>query len=1321
MKRTWRKVYVFISSTFLDMQAERDYLVRFVFPRLRQELLSRQIHIIDVDLRWGVKSSIDATGICHEIIDKCRPRFICILGGRYGWVPPDKNMSITEDEIHYAVLDNSAKNTGFAYFYFRDDESTVNIDENTPGEFREPEGSKNQKRLNDLKRSIIASGSPVFFYPAKWDNSRRRLTNLKVLSDQVYKDLLLSIDLEFGTSSESIQDFVRDENSAMESFIEEHSEDYTLGSRELILNNIHTQISTLDSSNYLFIFGASGSGKSSLLTYFSRIQNLMNHESVIFISHFVGASYGSTNIRSTLMRLCSELKRSCPKITENIPEETEKLQTMFRHFLEQACLFKTVVILIDGIDQFDFESYPSALKWLPETLPQNARFIISAIDSSVLQYLPKDFKNKRIFQLELLTQDDKMTIIDLYQKRYHKYFKPDQLSAIIQKRDSCKPLYLTALLEELRTLSTYEEINERIASIPSTTEELFKWILRRLEDDDIFRDTSGRCVGRELVRSFSSFLGISQHGLSQQELIELLEKGDPEGNVSALLYILRPYLMRRGELIDFYHNQFRQAAKDSWLESVEQRQAAHKSLALYFTKRLKEPYERSISELPFHLAGAGLEQELIDLISNLTFLRDFVLHFGFFQLLTILNKTKNTLNRGSRLLSVLDRIIDVFKSEAGSFSEWSKDLQIPDFGSQILNKALKSGYPEIFRNKLCDGKCDFAGHVILQWMLGPHDNDIKERLTVSGNRDSYSWDIYDYGPLGCTTRLWFDLNRNRLLTDTISTYGSMDAGQYQDTHEPIEWDLETGILLIRHDSETDEWNSVKSLPTVFMGIAGVTGRGNTDTFSDDLKNFLIKETGINNIEFIGRSANSNEIVFSTTEKNSDSFLGPEYIIRIWVFDPDTNKVYQTSHKESDMTIQRIIKLPNGFTAFATDYMGHIYRLSLSPDELLPEETPVLAVALKDVSGETACVRPDGIEIRNSRTGKLVCFFRGAELEEIQPFTNNSEVPFYVSDSNYSFKITPDKSWILITDKYFRSRVTLSPLANKNLFNNRLYSTVTGDIQKHEWESIPDFIHHASYSNNIHSTFITPSGKYKIEKRRCSIDVWDVQSGKWVGVLGSGPHYGGGGNLYGVAVHPNDRFVISSEEIGGSITVWDLQKNLEFWKLSGIPALGKIKSLTFIWGGYIVVALTENQILYFLSFWHSSEILGAIRINRDCDQIIGTSYGDRVYVLYTNGQISCYRYIPCIGKCVTSIKDHTLDICVRFDGAKKVCVAGTFNNWDTLSDPLVYSVDNYWHIKMDLPEGKYEFKYLVDDNNWELDPNIPFIPAEYGPNNYIEVP
>ena len=50
----WKTVPVFISSTFRDMHAERDHLVKVVFPALREKLEKYRIHLVDIDLRWGV-------------------------------------------------------------------------------------------------------------------------------------------------------------------------------------------------------------------------------------------------------------------------------------------------------------------------------------------------------------------------------------------------------------------------------------------------------------------------------------------------------------------------------------------------------------------------------------------------------------------------------------------------------------------------------------------------------------------------------------------------------------------------------------------------------------------------------------------------------------------------------------------------------------------------------------------------------------------------------------------------------------------------------------------------------------------------------------------------------------------------------------------------------------------------------------------------------------------------------------------------------------------------------------------------------------------
>jgi hypothetical protein len=98
----WRTFSIFISSTFADMQAERDYLKHIVFPKVEDELRTKRIKLETVDLRWGVDSAsvkedereTTVLKVCLEEIKRCRPFFIGLLGDRYGWVPPEERLKI---------------------------------------------------------------------------------------------------------------------------------------------------------------------------------------------------------------------------------------------------------------------------------------------------------------------------------------------------------------------------------------------------------------------------------------------------------------------------------------------------------------------------------------------------------------------------------------------------------------------------------------------------------------------------------------------------------------------------------------------------------------------------------------------------------------------------------------------------------------------------------------------------------------------------------------------------------------------------------------------------------------------------------------------------------------------------------------------------------------------------------------------------------------------------------------------------------------------------------------------------------------------------
>ena len=612
------------------MQAERDHLVRFVFPRLREQLLPHHIHLVDVDLRWGVTSEQDALEVCREIIDECRPRFLCILGGRYGWVPPGKDRSITADEVHYGVLDRTLTERGFAYFYFRAEAATAEMLETTSGEFREPEGSDNQNKLARLKHAIIAAGLNPFTYPAQWDNESSRLTGLIRFGERVYDDLLGSMKSDpalcarFVPDSVALADEFTEENAAIEAFVEERSERFVLGSRAPVLAGLLTH--AIGDNGYLCLTGAPGSGKSALLAHLSRHPTLNEQSSMLLIRHFVGASPDSTDVQRTLRRLCYELKAGCADINADIPDDPEELHVAFSDFLRQVAAKRRVVLLLDAIDQFDPASHSTGLHWLPQDLPADTRIILSALDGPLLEELRRRLKPREI-ALQPLTAADGAALIEQFGQRFHKQFEPEQRAALLAKTDADTPLYVLAALEELRTLGTYDEITRRIVELPPTTRELFAWLFERLENDDGFRAASGRRVGRELVSRFAALLAASRFGLSQHELAELLDAGDPQGNVAALLHLLRPYLMRRGELLDFYHAQFRAAARQMHLQTEEQRRAAHARLAAYFNYTEEagqlpsqhETNKRMLDELPWQLERAGDYDGLSRCLTNIPF------------------------------------------------------------------------------------------------------------------------------------------------------------------------------------------------------------------------------------------------------------------------------------------------------------------------------------------------------------------------------------------------------------------------------------------------------------------------------------------------------------------------------------------------------------------------------------------------------------------------------------------------------------------------------------------------------------------------------
>ena len=86
---TWKTRPIFISSTFRDMQAERDWLCQRVFPRIEEKLRKRKLHLEPIDLRLGIETAQAGTEeerellvlkVCLNEIKRSRPFIIVLLG-----------------------------------------------------------------------------------------------------------------------------------------------------------------------------------------------------------------------------------------------------------------------------------------------------------------------------------------------------------------------------------------------------------------------------------------------------------------------------------------------------------------------------------------------------------------------------------------------------------------------------------------------------------------------------------------------------------------------------------------------------------------------------------------------------------------------------------------------------------------------------------------------------------------------------------------------------------------------------------------------------------------------------------------------------------------------------------------------------------------------------------------------------------------------------------------------------------------------------------------------------------------------------------------
>ena len=598
-------IRVFISSTFNDMQSERDNLVKKVFPLLRSQCEKAGISFTEVDLRWGITNEEAAEGkvlsICLEEIEQCRPFFIGILGDRYGWVPDsypldlsdsepwledEVGKSVTELEILNGVLNNPDM-SGHAFFYFRK-------------ESPDADNQINADKLIQLKQRIRASGFPV----------KEGFGSPEELGEWVESDLKSVVEPRLV----ELEKLTSIELAELEAKVHLHIQSAFFVEPEGQFESFDQFIDNQEKGNSILLYeGEPGIGKYTALSnwYLQRKEQINNHK-IIYYPTRAGGSFSEVDFM--IRYLVHQLQGESPDFLPP-PEDAGRFELLghLRNAMEKAVEELSCTIIIPAIDQLSDAESGRGVIWLPNQFPEGIRLIISASDPKIIQTF--DYWVVKRLQPTKLTSNEIKEFTQQFLVQYRKKLSPILVDNIKDSTLTALPINLVIILEELRIFGDHEKLEEMLIGYLSAldTKYLYLEVIMRWEAD--FNKEYPDLVKKALTCIFMTVAGHSE-----LELRGIIGEDSllPQAYWSPFyLAILKWTIQVKGNL-KIGNNAFKEAIIEKYLKDPENVVFAHRLTADYFLNKIKQEKlgAREFTELPYALFYSNNYNGFVDFYAN---------------------------------------------------------------------------------------------------------------------------------------------------------------------------------------------------------------------------------------------------------------------------------------------------------------------------------------------------------------------------------------------------------------------------------------------------------------------------------------------------------------------------------------------------------------------------------------------------------------------------------------------------------------------------------------------------------------------------------
>ena len=391
----------------------------------------------------------------------------------------------------------------------------------------DPDGTRDEKarqQLDDLRTALedrIPESHRYSYEAESLCASAPLRENLHfdqdAFTDWVEESLRKIIDREIAEKQAQAADPLDQENAEHEAFGRERAHRFV--GRKDLLDQIDAYMRSTDAGQSPFVVhGVSGTGKTALMgkavlsqRHASDQSTIHNPQSTILLERYIGATPGSSNLRSLLVDLCQQLHRALDfealKAAEleglggaspeeaqkqreaieqkyGIPDDLNKLIEHFRGLPARVPEDRRLLLVLDALDQLDDEGNPHALYWLPDCLPGNVRVVVSVLDrpgepAGRAPNRPTKLFPNSLHKITPLSPDDADPLLDGWLADADRTLQPVQRDAVLGTYvKNGLPLWLKLVAEEAKSWRSWQEP----PALPTSTADLLDHFFELLEE-----------------------------------------------------------------------------------------------------------------------------------------------------------------------------------------------------------------------------------------------------------------------------------------------------------------------------------------------------------------------------------------------------------------------------------------------------------------------------------------------------------------------------------------------------------------------------------------------------------------------------------------------------------------------------------------------------------------------------------------------------------------------------------------------------------------------------------------------------------------------